>query len=140
MCTAEHMPHLHLQRSINRCPGSSPPTLYTPPVKPALPGEPVPELLIQSKYETSCTFEVHLHVSHVYFYFCHSHFYNFYLFLLFYDGIIVIKIDSLQGKNAWTAHVKCAEQADNRELRKKRRNSSSFVLFVVRIILEARHV
>lgn len=41
--------HLHLQRFKNRCPGSPPPTLYTPPVKPALPGEPVPELLIQSK-------------------------------------------------------------------------------------------
>lgn len=38
---------------------------------------------------------------------------------------------------------KCAEQADNRELRKKGRKSlfsSSVVLFVDRIILEARHV
>lgn len=71
-------------------------TLYTPPVKPVLPGEPVPELLTQSKYETSCTFEVHLHVSDVYFYLCNSPYYNFYPFLPFYDGnVIVIKIDSL---------------------------------------------
>lgn len=72
LCTAEHVPHLHLQRFKNRWAGSSPPTLYPPPVKPILAGEPVPELLIQSKYETSCTSEVHSHVSNVYFYLCHS--------------------------------------------------------------------
>lgn len=98
-------------------------TLYTPPVKPVLPGEPVPELLTQSKYETSCTFEVHLHVSDVYFYLCNSPYYNFYPFLPFYDGnVIVIKIDSLPPpKKMLGQHIeKCAEQADNRELEKKR--------------------
>lgn len=72
LCAAEHMPHLHLQRFKNRWPSSSPPTLYTPPVKPILAGEPAPEPLIQSKSETSCTSEVHSHVSNVYFYLRHS--------------------------------------------------------------------
>lgn len=72
LCAAEHMPHLHLQRFKNRWPSSSPPTLYTPPVKPILAGEPAPELLIQSKSETSCTSEAHSHVSNMYFYLCHS--------------------------------------------------------------------
>lgn len=105
LSTAEHMPHLHLQRFKNRWSGSSPPTLYTPPVKSILAGEPVPELLIQSKYETSCTSEVHSHASNVYFYLCHSRCCNFFPFLLFYDGkVTVIKIDSLRKKIAWTAH------------------------------------
>lgn len=121
-------------------------TLYTPPVKPVLPGEPVPELLTQSKYETSCTFEVHLHVSDVYFYLCNSPYYNFYPFLPFYDGnVIVIKIDSLPPpkKNAWTAHWEMCWTGWQQGTGKKERNSlfsSSVILFVVWIILEARHV